>query len=237
MSSVVSDDDINALLVSIEEDAARLDLLCKDHAETLHKKYGLPRRTCTALVYEFGHLTEPKDWVGYVKVLRIPGIGTTGAASVHDLVIKLGLEAPEASDELAGLSSMCKNALRFAGLSSRDQILEAASDGSIYKIYNIGTIGISRIFEWLGLDAPSSAQLTAKIDKAISLLEMHGYRVIKPNEAEYSDHIKALEAAIIAADENRLITEGIGLVSLLGNLPEAETVSCLLEKKFGITRG
>lgn len=56
------------------------------------------------------------------------------------------------------------------------------------------------------------------------------------NEQQYRDHIQALEAAIVKADEQLEINEGIGLVTLLGKLPEAEIVKRVLEQSDGKIR-
>ncbi len=100
------------------------------------------------------------------------------ANCARGLVAKAEREAHRVPAWTDGLSVRAANALKSAGFDSKDSVREKADGFSPSAYPNFGPKSIDEVRKWLGLPPKD---MTAAIERAIRLLEKHGYTVLGPN--------------------------------------------------------
>ena len=81
------------------------------------------------------------------------------------------------NNELAGLSGQTALILARAGLTTRKKIA-AAGEVKWLMLPMFGRKRMDEVTLWLGNESPAARRA---IDRAVKLLESHGYTVMKPN--------------------------------------------------------
>ena len=82
------------------------------------------------------------------------------------------------NNELAGLSGQTALIFARAGLTTREKIA-AAGEVKWLMLPMFGRKRMDEVTLWLGNESPAARRA---IDRAVKLLESHGYTIMKPND-------------------------------------------------------